>query len=427
MPSVTFTRAGAIALTALVLAFGWNAATHAVDFPIYHHAGAQVLRGDFELYPAGLYDGTDVPSHGFRYAPVFAFLFVPLALLPLQLAAFLFFVAKVAAMVYVARVVARHLGLAGRVTSLVLLALLVVRGYLVEELRYGNYHFLMVALMVFAFDGVERGKTAGPGFALAMAIAAKVTPVLLAGYFALRHRIAACVATLVALVLLLVAPAAVVGWNTNTHLLDGFVKYAVQKTEEGRNHSLRGALVKHLTTTLDDSQYPGVTVADLPPPVVEAIWMALVAAAGLTTVVALRRRPVHRAASGPDVHPSSPAVPLLELSLVLTAMLLASPHTQRQHLTALYVPAVVMLGMLMKDPRQPSRLLLLSTLGITAAVSTFLPLVFGGRRLALAYEAWSPYFAATLVMFVAIVVLVLRLAGLRQALASVQGDGRLPR
>lgn len=402
---------GAFLLAGLGLAFGWNAATHAVDFPIYHHAGAQVLRGDTALYPSGLYDGGEVPSHGFRYAPALAFLFAPLALLPLEAAAFLFFLAKVAAMVYIAGVVARHLGLIGRVSTLVLLSLVVVGGYLVEEFRYGNFHFLMVAMMVWAFDSVERGRTVGPALAMAVAIAAKVTPVLLVGYFALRRRAAVCIATLAALVLLLVAPAATLGWGTNARLLEGFARYALQKTEEGRNHSLRGALVKHLTTTLDDSQYPGVTLANLPPAAVEVLWITLVGAAGLLSVVVLGRRAA--ASAGPPDGRSSAAagsaIPLLELSLVLTAIVLASPHTQRQHLTALYVPAVVMLGLLMTGASQAHRRLLLLSLGTTAAASTVLPLVFGGRQLALAYEAWSPYFAATLVMFGVLVVLAARL------------------
>ena len=413
-------RVGAIVLAVLVIAFGWNAATHAVDFPIYHQAGAQILSGDFALYPAGLYDGSDVPSHGFRYAPVLAFLFAPLALLPLEASAFLFFFVKVAALAYVARVVARHLGLTGRGTTLALLAVLVVGGYLVEEFRYGNFHFLMVALMVLAFDGAERGRTAGPALALAVAIAAKLTPVLLVGYFALRRRVAICAATLASLALLLVAPAATVGWRTNAHLLDGFVRYAVQKTEEGRNHSLRGALVKHLTTTLDDSQYPGVTLADLPQGVVDLLWVTLVSAAGLLSIVVLRRR--ERSAAPAGGHATADAaVPLLELSLVLTAIVLASPHTQRQHLTALYVPALVLVGLLMTGSPRPRRQLILVTLGATAAASTFLPLIFGGRQLALAYEAWSPYFAATLVMFVALVVLVVQLTPSGAAAACASG------
>ena len=397
-------RVGLALLGALVLAFGWNAATHAVDFPIYHQAGAQILRGDWEIYPPGLYSGTDVPSHGFRYAPALALLFAPMALLPLDVAAFLFYLVKVAAIVYVARVVARRFGILHRVTTLLLLSLLVVGGYLVEEMRYGNFHFLTVALMVAAFDGVERGRIAAPAVALAVAIASKVTPLLLLGYFALQRRVAVCVATVAALVVLLVAPAMVVGWTTNAHLLEGFARYAVQKTEEGRNHSLRGALVKHLTVTLDDSQYPGVTLAHLDARPVEMLWVAGVALAALASVVVLQRRP----GSPPRTVTPRTAAGMLELSLVLTAMLLASPHTQRQHLTALYVPALVMLAMLLADRARTPRRLLLTGLVATSAASTILPLVFGGRRLALAYEAGSPYFVATVVLFVVLLALLTR-------------------
>jgi len=43
-----------------------------------------------------------------------------------------------------------------------------------------------------------------------------------------------------------------------------------------------------------------------------------------------------------------------------------------------------------------------------AASGTILPLVFGGRRLALLYEAASPYFFGTLVLFGALVVVTVR-------------------
>ena len=81
----------AIGLVILVLAMGmlaWRASNDSVDFPIYHYAGRQILSGDYELYPSELYDGREVGGHGFRYAPAVAFLFVPFALLPLQLARF---------------------------------------------------------------------------------------------------------------------------------------------------------------------------------------------------------------------------------------------------------------------------------------------------------------------------------------------------
>ena len=80
-------------------------------------------------------------------------------------------------------------------------------------------------------------------------------------------------------------------------------------------------------------------------------------------------------------------------------MLLVSPHTQRQHFSALCVPVLALLALLSKRPTMPLRTPVLISLAVTAAASTLLPLVLGDRRLALMYEAGSPYFFATLVLF----------------------------
>src|ERR1700741_2955020 len=137
-------QAGMVILVLLIAALAWDSATRSVDFPIYHRVGQQILRGDYEFYPAGLYDGGAVESHGFRYAPILAFLFVPFALLPLQAAALLFFLLKIAAFVYVGYLVADYLGVRSRARTLMLLSVVCIGGYLGEEFRYGNFHFFSV-------------------------------------------------------------------------------------------------------------------------------------------------------------------------------------------------------------------------------------------------------------------------------------------
>jgi hypothetical protein len=237
--------AGAFVLAAGLAALAWQAATRSVDFPIYHRIATQVLRGDYALHPAEVYSGATIPSHGFRYLPAVAFLFVPFAFLPLPWAAFLFFVLKIATLAYLVRVVARHAGLSAGDQAAPLVALFVVGGYAAEEMRYGNVHLFTLALMMFAFDRVERGAVLTPGVALAVAIAAKIMPLALLGYFAWRRRLAVCLATALALGALMLAPAAIVGADANARLLTGFVRYAVQKVDESDNYSLRGVLDRH--------------------------------------------------------------------------------------------------------------------------------------------------------------------------------------
>jgi hypothetical protein len=322
---------------------------------------------------------------------------MPIGWLPLELAALLLYAAKLGALVYIGTVVVRRCGLGTASGGLITAALLIVGGYVAEEFRYGNVHFLVVGLMVYAFDTVESGQTWRPAMALALAIATKVTPLALLAYFALRRRVAACVATAAVLVALAVLPAAIVGVGENTRLLRGFATYAVQKVDEQDNYAWRGVLVKYLTTEhAGDISHLPMSMADLPPATVTALWLLGVAAMGIAALVAVGPRS------------EDPTVRLLELSIVLTGMLLAAPHTQRRYFVALYVPVAVLLAALARRPDGASRWMIRVGLVATAASGTILPLVFGGRRLALMYEAASPYFFGTLALFAALVLVTVR-------------------
>ncbi len=382
----------------LLLALARESALRPVDFPVYHRVAREMIAGDYTIYPAAVFDGGPIPSHGFRYAPAIAFLMMPIGWLPLELAALLLFAAKLAAVAYISTVIARRAGLGRASRSLAIFALLIVGGYVAEEFRFGNVHFLVVALMVYAFDAVESGQPWRSATALSLAIATKVTPFALLAYFALRRKVAACMATVAVLVVLALVPAAVVGVRENARLLRGFATYAVQKVDEQDNYAWRGVLVKYLTSEhAGDVSHLPMSMADLPPAAVTALWLLGVAAMGIAAWVAI----------GPERR--DPVVRLLELSLVLTGMLLAAPHTQRRYFVALFVPAAVLLAVLARRPDKISKRAVQVGLAATAASGTILPLVFGGRRLALMYEAVSPYFFGTLVLFAALVLLTLKM------------------
>ncbi|MGE3509082.1 MAG: glycosyltransferase family 87 protein [Vicinamibacterales bacterium] len=388
-------------LIVLLVALGWQAATRSVDFPIYHRIASGILAGDYELYPAQVYTGEAMPPHGFRYLPAVAFLFVPFALLPLEMAAGLFYVLKLAAFVYLARTVARLAGFAPERWGPPLLAALVVAGYAAEEMRYGNIHLFTVALMVYAYDRAEQKEVVGPAVALALAIATKITPLALLGYFVLRRRVALAAGTVVALVVLLLAPAAVIGAAANARLLTGFARYAVQKIDDSDNYSLKGVLDRGFGVRSTAANAPPVQVTAEAAAVADAsstaLWLAILGLVGVVSLVALWREP-HDARAR-----------LIDLSIVLVVVLIASPHTQRRYFVQLFVPVLALLGL--AGAGSPSWLRAPALAGViaTAAAGTFLPLVFGGRRLALAYESASPYFFGTAVLFVALVAIATRL------------------
>jgi hypothetical protein len=66
---------------------------------------------------------------------------------------------------------------------------------------------------------------------------------------------------------------------------------------------------------------------------------------------------------------------------------------------------VALVALLVRRPPPPDKRSILIGLVAIAAPATILPLLFGGRRLALIYEAGSPYFFGTLVLFVVLVMM----------------------
>lgn len=389
-------RAGLAVLLILLALLAREAATRSIDFPVYHRAARQVIAGHYEFYPTEAYGGTPFPSQGFRYLPAIAFLFVPFGWLSLELAALAFFALKLAALWYVGATVARHAGLSEGQRHVFLIAFLIVGGYIAEELRFGNVHFLCVTLMVFAYDRAEAGSVLLPAAALAVAIATKITPVALLAYFALRRRGAVCLATAAILALLILAPALVMGSAANARELRAYATYAAEKIDEDDNYALRGVLVRYLTPGHADVSHIEASVADLPLAVVNAIWLVGLFGLGLAALAAMWH------------HTHDPVVKLLEFSIVMTGIVLASPHSQRRYFVALFVPAVALVTLLVRRPSPPDKRSILIGLVSIAAPATILPLLFGGRRLALIYEASSPYFFGTLVLFVVLVMMTVR-------------------
>ena len=389
-------RFGLITIAILLLALAWFSATHSIDFPMYYRTAAKVLDGNYDLYPHAFDEGplqVD-PLGQFLYAPVIAFLFAPLALLPLNVAAFLFACLKIPAYVYLFSVVARRMNVATRAGTLMLASLYILAGYLVEEFRGGNVHLFSVCLLVLAFDRADRGQVVVPATALATAIALKLAPLILLPYFAIRRRFAMCATTVAMVGVLWMLPAAIVGIDKNNQLTKAFARSAARIADRPDNVSLRGLLFRVLTPMpIGDPQNPPNNIATVPASIVAGLWIVL--AGTIVIVVGTVVWP----------EPRDEATALLEFSLVLTAMTVVAPHAQRLYFSALVLPVGVLVALLVRPSSAPYRGLMRSALIVTAAASTYLPLVFGGRRASLIYQSWSPYSIATLFMLIALLVL----------------------
>lgn len=380
----------------LLVVLAIQSSRRAPDFPVYHRAARQLMTGELRLYPDEAYAGHPVPSQGFRYAPIVSLLFLPFGLLPLRAASIAFFATQVAAVWWMGRVVSRRLGAPAWTLPVFVGAFLLTGGYLGEDLQFGNAHILCIALMVLAWDDAESGRVVRPSVALAFAILMKLTPLALLGWCAARGRVRLTLTTVAVTALLLVAPAAVFGPSVNARELRAFRAYALEKATENDNYSVRGALVRYLTPNGVDQSHLPTAIADVPMPVVEGLWLVMVALlAAPAAFVVFRRRD--------DIEAS-----LLQFSMVLTGILLVSPHTQRRYYVALFVPAVVLLGLRARLAESNQRRLATWGLGAIVLPGTLLPLLFGGRRLALMYEATSPYLVGALVLYVVLLMLAWR-------------------
>jgi hypothetical protein len=167
----------------------------------------------------------------------------------------------------------------------------------------------------------------------------------------------------------------------NTHLLEGFARYALQKIDEGDNYSLLGVILR----------------TGLPSGAATWVWLLTVVTGTVVVVVALWPEPV------------APATRLLEFCVVVIAMLLVSPHTQRRYFIALFVPIMALLALKKTDGNLPEAALTRVALAMTAVIGTVLPLLFAGRRLAMLYQANSPHFLGALALLVALVGVAMRM------------------
>ena len=381
--------AARVVLVALIVAFGYNCAVRTVDVVIYRVAASQVVHHDYDIYPK-------VADGGFRYAPITALLFVPLAFMPTAAGAALIYLFNIGALFGMSAIVLKLFRLEqqhfGRICGLAFLA---AGGYIIEEFQSGNVHFLVFSLAIVSFLLIERGQTLAPALLLALATAMKVTPFLFVLYFAWKGRWRLCIYTMVFLALMFVAPAAFVGAQENTVLLKKYAESATQRLNESRSQSLRGVLFRFLSQgTVDIGNFPALNIAALPEETVTVLWYALSAGSVVALAAVTGRR--KRNSRGRT----------LEYALMTAAILLLSPHTLRIYFATLFFPFAVLLALIVQSPGDAKRILIRNVLAGAFIVGTLIPLVIPGRVLSRAYEALSLHFVMALGVCVAVSVLI---------------------
>jgi len=337
-----FFRAIAIALALIAIAvLSYVAARRSVDFPVYHYAARSMLRGTGPMY--GPRSGIGWPQV-YRYPPLFLLLFIPFALLPLRLAAFVWALLKFAALGLLARSLFSRLRIQG--LGWQFLALLPALPYLAVEFHYGNVQFFIFALVGAALLWVDDRPVLAAG-ALALAISVKVAPLFFLPYLIARKRTAVAALAVAFTVALTLLPAGYFGWHTNASLLHqwadqefGLAMTAGEPAIIGfPSQSMHSVLMRFFVSlnyaALTDSNYPRFNFAEFDPRVVEFLWIILAAAGYMGLLALARRRPQ---SDGPIID-----------AIAFCALVLLQPFTQVGDLVILFWPIAVAVATLHED------------------------------------------------------------------------------
>jgi len=230
------------------------------DFNVFYHAAREVL-AERDPYQSSLADWTP-----YLYPPLLAIVLAPLALLPLPVAAYVWFLINAVSTIAAALMPARLCGddeqLSGSTNEgkaagseggpvaplFAALSLLIVARFVLDNFSLGQVNPLVAALAAAHVYLYSRDKKIASALALSIAVSIKLTPLVLIAYHVARRRwkfAAAALATCVALTALSFVPLG----SRAPEAFQVFVNRTI-KNEQGYdladagNQSLRGALAR---------------------------------------------------------------------------------------------------------------------------------------------------------------------------------------
>jgi Glycosyltransferase family 87 len=257
--------------------FAYYVSSHPMDFRVYYYGARGVIEGTRPVY--GPTSGLGWPMH-YRYPPLFLLLFAPFAMLPLGLSAAIWVAAKIAVLIWLVHAL-KGRNLKSATPYSILVSSLFIMPYLVEEFRYGNAQFFVVALTIAGLLLIPKRPVVG-GASLGLAIIIKVWPVFFLPYLAVRRQFKPVLYAIGFVVVFVFLPSMYFGVSQNINLLGQW--YAQESgTQLSQSEiwfpsqSLRGVLMRYLTVVdysqVPDSNYAHINIAAVNPATVRLLWI----------------------------------------------------------------------------------------------------------------------------------------------------------
>jgi hypothetical protein len=324
------------------------------DFNVYYYAGREVLAG------RDPYQNSLGPWTPYLYPPVLAVLIVPLALLPVQAAAFIWFIVSATSFVLAARL-ASMLSVCGvasgsdpnrdqtesdREALVGLIAMIVVGRFALDCFAMGQVNAIVASLAVAHVYLYAKGRLRLSAFALALGAAIKLTPAVLIVYHLAKGRISFAIKSSLMLVVLLAASFLVFGPRAAGALRS----FGEQTIANGQgfdfgysgNQSIRALESRLLSQGEESSRRPYDT-----PSLAISLVLTIVA------LFAARKR-------APEIAAAAPA---------FCCMVFLSPLAWKSHFIALILPVAYLAARAVKATSGRSRALAVCM--ITAAFGLF--------------------------------------------------------
>jgi len=369
------------------------------DFHVFWQAGRNFSHGD------ALYHGYLPGAREFKYPPFAAFVFQPLAVLPLSVAATLFSLLNLALWVVAAFLTRDIVALtsSGRISTPVplILALVLSAQFFLDNFHHVQMNAVILVLVLLGIrDYLQTKDLAAAGY-IVTATAIKLIPIFFVAWLVIRGRRRAALAVPPLVAACVLVPLLVRGPAAGTADLVEYYHSFLSGHQHGevasytRGHNIASFVNRTMLQPESDSDVrrPSIAVSDGTAHRIYQVLWATVLLTFLGMLVVLRRRKA--------------PVSAFELSVVFLACLLLSPITFTANLVFLLFVFCAFLSVRFGTLSYPGRLVAV-LLGVAMAATGLSGKDLVGRTVNLFIKEYGIFVLTMLLLFVAGVVLAVR-------------------
>ncbi|MGC1679165.1 MAG: glycosyltransferase family 87 protein [Candidatus Binataceae bacterium] len=351
------------------------------DFAVYYAAGKRVLHGA-AIYPAGEKDH-------FLYAPIFAIVMAPFAILPRHAAQGAFFLIN--AWGLVALILGSGAMLFGRArtlpAALIIVPVLLTSILINNNFEHGQVNLPILALCVWSVVYARESRPMASGAMLATAILIKPFALLAGLYLLLRGRFATLGWTIVAAVVLLAAPIVVFGPHGLVEQTGAYLQSVASMTDRYRTMLTNQSAVAWIARLELRAGADAAVESSRP------LWMGM----GFEVVLlAIEAQWIWRAVRAPGDEVEHDRSALAGLFCLMPGF---APISWKSYFAALLVPYMLLCAMLLAAPPAGARIRLKAI--VYFAISVLLNFV-PGRRLGNLALFYSAHFLSSIAAFFAV-------------------------